>query len=250
MSWKQTQKKLANYLRGRIHHFMPLGIAPLAPILLFELYALVRHPLGLLSAKKYQRTSRLRLHLGSGGNTKPGWVNLDLSPSADIKVDLRRPFPLPDNCASTVYSEHFLEHLEYPEQATSFIREAYRTLEPGGVIRLAVPDAGLILRSYVLGGTEEYYEAQRKWNPKWFTTQMEHINFCFRQCFEHRFMYDFETLKKLLESCGFNEVTKRDFDPSLDQEMRIVGSLYVSAHKPRFASLHEEVALLESFHMA
>ena len=193
MSIARIQKSIANYLRRQIHRFVPRGMAPFAPTLLFEAYALVRHPLSLMVARKYKSASRIRLHAGGGANVKIGWFNLDLSPSADLKVDLRRRLPLPDGCSSIVYSEHFLEHLDYPEPATFFVKECFRVLEPGGLFSIAVPDTEVILRSYVLGGTEEYYAERKKWHPDWCTTQIEHIKLNFRQDFEHCFMYDFET---------------------------------------------------------
>ena len=36
---------------------------------------------------------------------------------------------------------------------------------------------------------------QSIWHPAWCTTRLEHINFHFRQGGEHKFAYDFETLK-------------------------------------------------------
>ncbi len=232
MSLVAFQKKVANYLRRRIQDFTPAGIAPLAPTLLFEVYALFRHPLGVVSARKYRHSTRLRLHLGCGANIKRGWLNMDLSPSADLQVDLRRRFPLPDNCSTIIYTEHFLEHLDYREPATSFVKECFRVLQPGGILSIAVPDGEMMFRMYVLGVTPEYLAEQKKWQPDWMTTQMERINFNFRQDFEHRFMYDFETLKKLLDSCGFVDVVKRDPDPSLDLPLHVLGSLYVQGRKP------------------
>jgi hypothetical protein len=60
---------------------------------------------------------------------------------------------------------------------------------------------------------------------------MEHINYNFRQDGEHRFCYDFETLKALLERCGFINVRRREFDPALDSKEREIGSLYVECAK-------------------
>jgi hypothetical protein len=60
---------------------------------------------------------------------------------------------------------------------------------------------------------------------------MEHINYAFRQGNEHRFAYDFETMKHILEKSGFIEVKRRDFNYELDSDERKLGTLYVEAIK-------------------
>jgi hypothetical protein len=97
---------------------------------------------------------------------------------------------------------------------------------------VVVPDIELVLRSTVLGGTPEYYAALAQWNPKWCETQIDHVNHIFRQNDEHRFCYDYETLAKLLAQSGFTRIRRREFDPALDSERRIVGSLYVDCVSP------------------
>lgn len=62
----------------------------------------------------------LRLNIGCGSNVKQGWINIDLCGSADLQLDLRESLPFADETVSMIYSEHFFEHLEYPDQALSF----------------------------------------------------------------------------------------------------------------------------------
>jgi hypothetical protein len=71
---------------------------------------------------------------------------------------------------------------------------------------------------------------------------MELINVVFRQFYEHKFAYDFETLKMLLERNGFQDVRKQAFGQSIvpeyniDLKAREPESLYVEAVKPREGS--------------
>jgi SAM-dependent methyltransferase len=119
----------------------------------------------------------MRLQLGCGpGKTPEGWINLDGSRnarlakypalrrvlkamhflpasllempwSADIVIhDLRKPLPFPDNSFCAVYGSHVLEHL-YLEQAKRLLKECLRVLQPGGVLRLVVPDLQAIVPS-------------------------------------------------------------------------------------------------------
>lgn len=55
-----------------------------------------------VTARRLRRSRGLQLHLGSGPNRKVGWLNVDVSPQADLRVDLREPFPLPDGCARII----------------------------------------------------------------------------------------------------------------------------------------------------
>jgi hypothetical protein len=61
---------------------------------------------------------------------------------------------------------------------------------------------------------------------------MEHINFLFRQGFDHRFAYDFETMEHALKEAGFVEIRQRQFASDLDSKIREAGTLYVNAMKP------------------
>src|SRR5215831_11977164 len=105
-----------------------------------EIEILRKHRQGIRQARNLLGQQHLRLNIGCGRKVKREWINIDLSPHADITLDLREPLPLPENSCSFIYSEHFLEHLDYPLHAEIFLKECYRVLEPGGVISIGVPD--------------------------------------------------------------------------------------------------------------
>ena len=66
---------------------------------------------------------------------------------------------------------------------------------------------------------------------------MELINVVFRQGFEHKYAYDYETLEFLLHRYGFSNVQQQKFgeswmeELSIDWERRASESLYVEAMK-------------------
>lgn len=191
------------------------------------------HYRGVLRARKYGNRTGLRLHVGCGPRVKHGWVNIDFAGNAELTLDARRQMPLARASCSIVYSEHFLEHLEYPAEIEHFLKNAHRVLRPGGVFSAGVPDTEWPIRAYGEGITSEYFKhSKERWHPKWCVTRMEHINYHFRQGREHRFAYDFETLKYVLEKTGFIEVRRRNFDHLLDSKDRELGTLYVEATKP------------------
>jgi hypothetical protein len=68
---------------------------------------------------------------------------------------------------------------------------------------------------------------------------MHNLNYHFRQGREHKYAYDLETLKQILEEAGFVSVERRPLDPEFDSPDRMVDSLpwktpglYVNALKP------------------
>ena len=153
------------------------------------------------------------LHVGCGKNLFEGWVNLDLN-EGDIKADVLRGLPFRDGSFDALFHEHFLEHLDYPQDATNFVRESYRVLKEGGIMRIGVPDTEYSLKAYV-SEDEKYFEQCRElWHPEYCTTMMESINFHFRQAGQHKFAYDFETLEKLLSLNGFRDIKKAEFNDS------------------------------------
>jgi len=190
------------------------------------------HRASLKKARRFASERGLKLQFGCGSITKTGWVNIDLySEKADLQLDARDPFPFADRSVSLIYSEHFFEHLEYPEEALSFLTESWRVLDLDGVFSMGIPDFELSVRSYVTGG-EDYYRHQREEkSPKWVTTPMDYLNRDFRQGREHKYAYDFQTLTRVLNEAGFTSVVRRAFNPGLDSLHREWGTLYIEARK-------------------
>ena len=90
-----------------------------------------------------------RLNVGCGEKTRPGWLNIDLDLRADMRLDVRRPLPLPGDSCAEIYSEHVLEHLAYPGEVEEILRDWWRVLAPGGTLSVGVPDTKYPLVSYV-----------------------------------------------------------------------------------------------------
>jgi|GEM_PF-1634642 len=206
-----------------------------------EVSAMRVHKRGVRAAQGIQWPAEVRLNIGCGPVKTPGYMRVDFCPGVDIRVDLRRPLPIPDSTASEILCEHFLEHLRYPGTSGSFLRECHRILKPGAALYISVPDSRWPMECYVQGRDEwEKVCAENNWHPKWMETTMEHLNYHFRQQddtysdghFEcHRFAYDEETLALALRRAGFSRVEPRSFDPTRDSEHRRIGSLFMSAFK-------------------
>jgi predicted SAM-dependent methyltransferase len=219
---------LKSSLRNRIPH----GLYSALRLLRNEVNIYRLHRKGIKKARTYAGQSDMKLNIGCGPNRKQGWVNIDLLPDVDLSLDMREAMPFSENSAAIIYSEHFFEHLDYPEPAKQFLKECHRILKPGGIFSVGVPDTEWPLQAYV-GPDDKNYFAWSKVNclPEWCQTRIDDINYHFRQDGEHRFAYDYETLYHVLMEAGFSNIRQRAFDAGLDAENRRIGTLYVDAVK-------------------
>ncbi len=151
-------------------------------------------------------------------------------------VDVRWGLPIRSDIVSFIHCEHFLEHLEYPNDARTFLQECFRALRPGGEFRLIVPDANKYISAYAtrdknfwlslsdLGGATEK-----------FSTVVEIMNQAFRMGGEHRFAYDKKTLSHILYQAGVKKIEESNYSPKdkidLGDSWRLTESLYVTAEK-------------------
>jgi predicted SAM-dependent methyltransferase len=188
--------------------------------------------------KRFRSGMGLLVNVGCGVNGKQGWVNVDSTslPGVAVVYDCRRRIPLETGSAAAVFTEHLLEHLDYYEEAPVFLRECQRILEPEGVLRIVVPDGRKYLLAYADGGWDQLRSfSPLASNTRGFNTPMEVVNAHFRQGGQHRFSYDFDTLRALLMRCGFEDVRECSFGESqspllaIDAADRASESLYVEA---------------------
>lgn len=158
-----------------------------------------------------QASTGLLLDVGTSSSHLPGWLSLDIEPDEKaLRLDASKPWPFPDGCARAVRAEHMIEHLTWDE-AELCIGEMARVLEPGGLCRICTPDLEGIARAYlerdpsVLDVHREHgYDA-----PTW-----AHLPNNYLRMWGHRFVFDFDSLRSLLERAGFEQIERSGFNRS------------------------------------
>ncbi len=144
-----------------------------------------------------------RLHLGCGDHRLDGWWNLDVSPSGavDVLVDCTRGLPFADGAAAFVHCEDLLEHVERPA-GIALLRECFRVLRSGGVLRILTPDLSAIVEKVYRGGDRR--------SLAWCARELgasgpcQALNMHMRMNGEHQFLYDEAELAGALAEIGFS----------------------------------------------
>ena len=180
--------------------------------------------------KKYllkNSSAKLQIAPGELPIKKPGWLTADLY-TGDIYLNAKRKLPFPDNSFSFIYSEHFLEHIEFRD-ACKLLAELYRIIKPNGIIRFSLPDLEKIAKIYLSKDKiflTEFFNLLKKIQPpksKWLegrTTLLssEYMNVSFYG-FDHIAMWDSELLTQTLQSIGFDNVRFYECGISENEEL-------------------------------
>ncbi len=182
-----------------------------------------------IKIKNYLKDSNIpKLQLGSGLNILDGWLNTDQVPSKNtIFLNVKKPFPFEDGVFHYMFCEHLIEHLSYSE-GEFMLQECFRSLKPGGKIRIATPDLRFLIELY----NAEKNETQKQyiaWAAGLFLSDIKDptdtfvINNFFRS-WGHKFIYDFKTLSNSLSRAGFVKIIGCSVSNSEDDNLKNVES--------------------------
>jgi predicted SAM-dependent methyltransferase len=177
----------------------------------------------------------------------PGFTNVDIRQEPDPKADKDKLTCQPDiiddisvlskfdnDSVDLIYNCHVFEHFKKNERL-SVLKRWFDVLKPGGTLRTAVPNFEAVAYAYI----NKIVPLDKLWSS---------LNGSQRHPFDfHYHCYDFENLKKDLESVGFVNVRlydwrktehadvddySRAYWPHLDFDNGFHLSLNVEADKP------------------
>jgi predicted SAM-dependent methyltransferase len=186
-----------------------------------------------------RRRRNVLANIGCGPTGRDGWVNIDLfsAPGVTVRFDCRRRLPMADASCRGIHVEHYFEHLEPDVERPQFLADCLRCLEPGGILRIIVPDARKFIEAYVAPGWDKmnelgggYYVPEESYDAK-----IQAVNHTFLQEGEHFAGYDSDYLRILLEAAGFREFEVVEWRKGrfpggcIDIEQHRVYSVYVEA---------------------
>jgi len=172
----------------------------------------------------------LQLGGDSWNRCHEGWLNIDMAFGNEglkegrvatddkgahnmvLRFDGRTRLPFRSQSVQMVYSEHMIEHLLPDDGGRAIVREAYRVLVPGGVLRIATPDLERYACGYMFGSAFRFgngaflKEHARRFAPM---AVLGHggpsdgtiVNNIFRN-YGHQWVYDYAELERLAEDVG------------------------------------------------
>lgn len=113
-----------------------------------------------------------------------------------------------------IYASHILEHFTYKD-GVAFLAECRRVLEPGGIIRIACPDAKKLFRACVEGRMGEYDEVNDGCASN--ETQVGKLSAVLNA--NHAVSYDEESLTRVILDAGFAKARRCNFRESSSEKM-------------------------------
>ena len=163
-----------------------------------------------------------RLHVGCGTVLLKGWLNIAFEKRQEygkiktvdgtfyLNYNLLGAWPVQENSIEHIAASHFIEHLDL-NAGMEFAQNCFRVLKIGGVLRLSCPNLELYAKNYVERNRSFFDDPLiREWccfqNAA--TPGEIFIAKAYDSGGSHKWFYDFESLKHILEAAGFKDVRK------------------------------------------
>lgn len=163
----------------------------------------------------------MKLHLGCGARYIRGFAHIDLADYThiDYKRDVSDLSVFADESVELIYSSHTLEYFDRLEVRDT-LREWHRVLKKGGILRVAVPDFEALIKIY-----EQYKDLNKIVGPLYGRMTIRTPEG--EKTIYHKTVYDFESLKEILESSGFKNIHRYDWRETIHKEYDDFSQAYI-----------------------
>ena len=157
----------------------------------------------------------MKLHLGCGKRHIPGFVHIDAVdyPHVDHVSTIDNLSFVPDDSVQLIYTCHVLEHFKRQE-VVRVLKEWYRVIEPGGSLRVSVPDFFAICKVY-----SKYEDINLVIGPL-FGRQDYLYNI-------HYNVFDFNSLSICLKEAGFKNIKQYEWKNTEHAEIDDFSQAYI-----------------------
>ena len=140
----------------------------------------------------------IKVNMGCGWrNFGRDWIHIDGGDYAHLDYKSLEYLEFEDNTVDLIYASHVIEYFDRYE-VEDLLREWRRALKTSGVLRLAVPNFEALSALYV----NKAIPLEKALGPLYGRMPMED------SIIYHKTTYDFESLRTVLENCGFSNVVK------------------------------------------
>jgi predicted SAM-dependent methyltransferase len=172
----------------------------------------------------FAKHSNYKLQIGCQNHPIEGWLNVDIEPTREsiIYMDATQRFPFDNDAFSFVFSEHMIEHISLT-QGVFMLKECYRVLKPGGVLRVVTPNIRFLLELFSSNKTaiqQKYISSYKKFYDGFDMVNEVMVINTFLKEWGHQFVYDEDTLFFILKQAGFNEISRHKVGESSVPELK------------------------------
>ena len=171
----------------------------------------VNTPVAKVRLQRTLRSAQRPLRIEIGGLAKrPGWVVTNVNAVARNYLDATLRWPLEDGSVSHVYADNVIEHLSL-EAGRAMLAEAYRCLQPDGVIRLITPDIRTHVELYLAGDPSLDGAVASSYRDLGLAVEhpIDLLRIPIGQFGHHEgYVYDFDTLDQELKRAGFHSPSR------------------------------------------
>jgi SAM-dependent methyltransferase len=182
----------------------------------------VNRPLATARGRQAMERARRPFRLEIGGLEKrAGWVVTNVNAITPLYLDATQTWPIEDGALSRVYADNVIEHVPLAA-GRAMLAEAYRCLQPGGVIRLVTPDIGKHVELYLTGAPEVREEVGSYYRRLGLTVEhpVDLVRIPIASFGHHAgYVYDFAALREELAAAGFHDVVSCGINESAHEDL-------------------------------